>query len=403
MEEIMNEERKLQKCKIALMRNPKFALLQGVMMIGRTYVRDDVSSACTNGRDEIYGRQFVKELTDAELCFVIAHETAHKMYRHLTTWTKLHDIDPALTNMACDYVINLMLCDLDPTASVIAMPRFKSGPNKGKFMGLIDERFKGMNTKQVFDILKEEQDKDSDDDGDGEGFDTHDWEGAKNLTDEEKKVLEREVDQAIRQGLMAHQKNVGSGAGGMDRELGDLMQPKVDWRDLLREFVKSTCRAKDTSSWRRVNRRFLGTGTYMPSMIGQKIGHLVIGIDTSGSIGNDELAEFLSEVKAIAEEVNPSAVDLIYWDSEVASHETYDESTVSTIIESTRPAGGGGTAPSCVSTYLNEQKIVPECVIMLTDGYVGDDWGSDWTAPTIWAITQANHATADNGKTIYLN
>ena len=403
----MNEERKLQKCKIALMRNSKFALLQGVMMIGKTRVAE-IPTACTNGRDEIYGREFVRKLSERELCFVIAHETSHKMYRHLTTWRKLHDEDHKLANMACDYVINLMLKDVDPTESIIAMPRFQESngnAKKGDFMGLLDEQYRGMNAKQVFDMLKDKKakgEKPFDGDGDGDGFDEHDWDGAKDMTDEEKKELAKEVDQAIRQGLIAC-KRAGTGAGGLDRELGELLEPKVDWRELLREFVKTTCKARDTSSWRKVNRRFLGTGVYMPSMIGQKVGHLVVGIDASGSIGNAGLSTFLSEVKAIAEEVNPSAVDLLYWDSEVAGHETYDESNVGSIVESTKPMGGGGTSPSCVSEYLNKNKIVPECVIMLTDGYVGGDWGSDWTAPTIWAITDCKDAVASNGKTIYID
>ena len=405
----MNEERKLQKCKITLMRNPAFALLQGIMMIGRTKVADNIPTAYTNGRDEVYGRKFVKQLTEPELCFVIAHESCHKMYRHLTTWRKLYDEDRKLANMACDYVINLMLKDLDPNNNVIQMPKYKEdigSAKKGDFMGMIDEAYRGMNSKQVFDILKEKKakgEKPFDDDGDdGGGFDEHGWEEADGLSDEEKKELIKEIDQAIRQGIIAQQKTKGSGGGNLDRELGDLLEPKVDWREVLREFVKTTCKARDTSSWRRVNRRFLGTGVYMPSMIGQKVGHLVVGIDTSGSIGSQELSTFLSEVKAIAEEVNPSAVDLLYWDGEVAGHEVYDESTVSSITESTQPKGGGGTSPSCVSKYLNDNKIVPECVIMLTDGYVGNDWGSDWTAPTIWAITDCKDAVADNGKTIYI-
>jgi predicted metal-dependent peptidase len=258
-----------------------------------------------------------------------------------------------------------------------------------------------MNAKQIFDILKEEQDENGGG-GDGEGFDAHDWEDATNgMSEEEKKQLERDIDQAIRQGVMAHQKIAGKGAGGLDRELQDLLEPKVDWREVLREFVKATCRAKDTSSWRRVNRRFLGTGTYMPSMIGEKVGHLVIGIDTSGSIGHKELAEFLGEVKGIAEEVNPSQVDLIYWDTEVAGHEEYTESDVASIIESTKPRGGGGTDPSCVSDYLKEKKIEPECVIILTDGHV-PNWGNDWTAQVLWCIVGGNDVVSDNGKTIHI-
>jgi len=151
----MLEERKVQKSKISLMRSPKFALLSGVLMVGKTKVVDTIPTACTNGRDESYGRKFVKELREQELNFVVAHENYHKMYRHLTTWKKLHDIDHRLANMACDYVINLQLRDLDPNENLIAMPRLKDG----KVMGLVDERFRGMNAKQVFDILREEKEE----------------------------------------------------------------------------------------------------------------------------------------------------------------------------------------------------------------------------------------------------
>ena len=410
----MLEERKLQKAKITLMRDHRFALLQGIMMVGKTKVVDNIPTACTNGRDESYGRAFIKSLKDNELNFVVAHENAHKMYRHLTTWRKLHDEDTRLANAACDYVINLMLQNIDPEEKVIAMPRFQSGDKKGKVMGLIDERFKGMNAKQVFDILKKERDdKGSGEGGEGSGeggegsgeggvLDDHDWDGAKEMTAEERRELERDIDQAIRQGVMAQQKMAGNGAGGLDRELEDLMAPKVDWREVLREFVKATCSAKDRSSWRRVNRRFLSTGTYMPSMIGEKVGHIVIAIDTSGSVGGKELADFLSEVKGIAEEVNPEMVDLLYWGSDVEAHETYEGSQVSNIVSSTKPRGGGGTSPSCISNYLKDKRITPECVIVLTDGYVGGDWGSEWTAPVMWCIVGDYEGDADNGKTVHI-
>ena len=399
----MLEERKLQKAKIALMRSPKFALLSGILMVGKTRVDDNVPTANTNGRDERYGRAFVKSLSDKELNFLVAHEGYHKMYRHLTTWRKLHDEDHDLANQACDYVINLQLQDIDPNETLIAMPRYKDGPHKGERMGLVDERFRGMNTKQVFDILKQEKKENGGQGGDGEGgFDVHDWADAKGMSDADKKELLKEIDQAIRQGIMAHQKIAGTGAGGIDRELEGLLEPKVDWREVLREFVKATCNAKDTSSWRRVNRRFLSTGVYMPSMIGEKVGHIVIGIDTSGSIGGSELAEFLSEVKAIAEDVNPEVVDLLYWDCDVAGHEVYEGSEVSNIVQSTKPRGGGGTSPSCVSTYLKEKAIKPECIIMLTDGYVGNDWGSEWTAEVLWCIVGGNDEVAPNGKTVHV-
>jgi hypothetical protein len=206
----MSEERKVQKAKITLMRDPRFALLSGILMVGKTTVDDNVPTACTNGRDEKYGRKFVKSLTDLELNFVVAHENFHKMYRHLTIWRKIHDEDHKLANYACDYVINLKLKDLDPEEKVVAMPTIN-----GQVIGLVDERFRGMNAKQVFDILKKEKEEGGGGGG-GDGFDEHDWDGAKEMSEEDKKELERDIDQAIRQGIIASNK-VGKGAGGEDK------------------------------------------------------------------------------------------------------------------------------------------------------------------------------------------
>lgn len=391
-------ERRVKKAKITLMRKPEFALWSGIMMVGKTEVRDGFPTACTNGRDEIYGTEFVHGLDDKELMFVVLHENLHKAFRHLHIWKKLHDEDARLANMACDYVINLILHKTDPQEQTIAIPR-----KDGKIYGLLDRKYEGLNTKQVFDLLKQEQEQGSgagqngEGNETGEGFDEHDWEGAQELTQEEVKELEREVDQALRQGQMTAQKLAGKGAGNMHRELGDLLEPQVDWREVLREFVTATCNARDASSWRRVNRRFLSMDMYMPSLIGERVGHIVVGVDTSGSISQQEISVFLSEVKAIAESVNPEKLDLLYWGHIIAGHEQYDSATMSTLVDSTKPSGGGGTDPTCVDEYMKEHNIDPDCIIMLTDGYIGN-WGSEWAKPILWVIT--SDKTAPVGKSV---
>ena len=397
MEQKDKTERKLKKVKIGLMRNPKFALWSGIMMVGKTVLDDDIPTAATDGRDELYGREFVERLPEKQLAFVVLHENMHKALRHLTTWRKLFDADPVLANIACDHVINIMIMESDPTGQFIEFPTDEDGER----MGMFDLRFKGMTARQVFDILKEEKERNGGY-GEGKGFDAHDWEGAKGLTQEEKQELEREIDQAIRQGLIAQQKATGHGAGGMNRELGDLLDPQVDWREVLREFVNSICMNKDTSSWRRVNRRFIGSDVYMPTMIGERVGSLAIGVDTSGSISGPEITRFLSEIRSIAEDVHPEKIDLIYWDSAVAGHETYDEFDMGNLVTSTKPRGGGGTDPTCMMKYMKRKKIEPECIIMLTDGEIGD-WGSEWEAPIMWVIcNRRSKITAPVGKTVHI-
>lgn len=391
----LTPERKLKKVVIDLMRDPLFADMSGIFMLGTKSIDDNIPTAATNGRDEVYGRAFVDELNLKELAFVVVHESYHKMLRQLTIWNKLFEENPRLCNMAADYVVNLAIVNRDPQGTIVKMPE-----KDGKTIGLLDRRFAGMNTKQVFDVLKEEQKKGGRS-GDGSGgFDEHDWEGAREMTPQEQEQLAKEVDQAIRQGQITAQKLHGKGGGNIDRELLDLLNPKVDWRELLREFVTAVCNGRDFSSWRKPNRRFLSQDIIMPSLVSERVGHMVVGIDTSGSIAGPELARFLSEVKEIAEKVNPDKVDLIYWDAHVAGHEVYNSGTLSTLVDSTKPKGGGGTDPSCVPAYLDKHGIKPECVIMLTDGYIGS-WG-DWEMPILWAICGGNKVVAPVGKTVHI-
>jgi predicted metal-dependent peptidase len=390
------EERRLKKVKISLMRNPKFAYWQGIMMVGKTELREDFPSAATNGRDEWYGRKFVSELDDKELGFVVLHENLHKAFRHLFIWKKLEEIDRDLTNAACDYVINLMIVEMDPTEQVVAMPK-----KDGKPYGLIDQRFKGMNTKQVFDILRKEQEEGGG--GSGGGFDLHDWDGAKELSEEDKKVLEREIDQAIRQGQIAHQKIHGKGAGDMNRELGELLEPTVDWREVLRRFVRTSLKDRDSASWRKAHKNFLWQDVILPSILGKRMKWLVIAMDTSGSIQGQLLTDFLSEMNGCVSSIGADRVDVIYWDAEVAGHETYKGNTKN-IVHQTNPKGGGGTDPDVVVDFMQEKRMTPDALIMLSDGHMHTN-KQKWAAikaPTLWCILGNDKYEVPNGQKLVI-
>ena len=391
----LTAEQRLTKGVVDIMGNLKYVALAGVLMVGKREVSETVPTACTNGRDEMYGRAFVDEFGDAELRFVVLHECYHKLYRHLTTWRHLYDENPRLANMACDYVINIKLVD-DNKDGFARMPM-----RNGKPVGLIDERFRGMNAAQVYKILKDENDDDDGGGGGGQddnGLDSHDWEGAEEMSDEERKTLERDIDEAIRQGALIAGK---LGTGG-DRDIEALLNPKVDWREALREFVTATCAGNDYSTWKRPNRRFIGAGIYMPSGVSEKVGELVIAIDTSGSIGSRELSRFLGEVQGICATVKPDAIRLLYWDTEVCADEKYVDAEIENLAASTKPAGGGGTRVSCVPRYITEHGIKAQAAVVLTDGHLGGDWGS-WSMPVLWCIVDNKHAHPDCGKAVHVN
>jgi predicted metal-dependent peptidase len=384
----LSAEQRLSKAVVDIMGNPKYVALSGVMMIGERSVDDAVPTACTNGRDEQYGRAFIESLSDAELRFLVLHECYHKLYKHLTTWKHLYDDNAQLANMACDYVINLKIAD-DNTDGWARMPE----------CGLIDPKYRDMDSAQVYNLLKQDNDDDDSDggDGDGQGFDSHDWDGATELSPEEQRELARDIDEAIRQGALAAGK---MGSGG-DRSLDELLQPQVDWREVLREFVSATCTGHDYSTWSRPNRRYLSTGHYMPSGISEQIGELVIAIDTSGSIGQAELTRFLSEIKSICDTVHPERVRLLYWDTAVCRDEKYDTHELDQLVTSTKPAGGGGTDVNCVTDYITAEGIKPQACVVLTDGYLYGGWGQ-WSCPVLWTIIDNKSAVPDTGTAVHV-
>ena len=366
----LTAEQRLWKATTDILGRDEFVALAGVLMIGSKKIIDGLPTACTNGRDELYGRKFVDSLTDAEFRFLMLHECYHKMYRHLTTWQDLHKLNAGRANRACDYVINLKLEDMKLNG-FIKMP---DG-------GCLDTKYRDMNAKQVFDLLEDDEDEN----GEGErgslasSFDEHDWEGAQQLSAEEAEQLAKEIDEAVRQGSMLAGK---TGSGG-NRDINELLQTKKDWRELLRDYVSTTCAGKDYSTWKKPNRRFIGMDILMPSSISETMGELLIAIDTSGSIGQNELTKFLTEIKGICDQVKPSKVRIVYWDTGVCGHEVYDEQDRDNIVRSTKPMGGGGTDVECVPMYMNEHGIKPELVIVLTDGYLGGSWGQ-WSVPVLW-------------------
>lgn len=386
----LTAEQRIQRAHVALMNEPKYCLFSGIFMIGKIEVRDDIPTACTNGRDVLYGRKFVDKLTEQELRGLILHEAKHKSFRHLTIWKHLYEQDARRANMACDYVINLMIHDSDPEGKFVKLPEG----------GCLDEKYRGMDAQTVFKLLegkcgrKGNGQPEGSDGGSGAGLDDHDWEGAQEMTQSERETLANDIDQALRQGAIL----AGKMSGNVPREITDALTPKVDWRQVLRDFVTSHCAERDESTWRRPARRWITQDVYMPSSISETLGRIVVGIDMSGSIGTDEIGQFLGELRSICETVKPDGVDILYWDTQVCRHEPYERDQLDSLLQSTKPAGGGGTDPQCIPEYIKAKKIEAECAVVLTDGHVWQ-WGEGWPVPVLWGITTEN-ITAPVGKSV---
>lgn len=378
-------EQRIERAKVSMIRDPRFAYLAGIFMLGKTEITDEIPTACTNGRDVSFNPAFVESLDDAELRGLIYHEYGgHIMMRHLSVYRPLHEVDPERANKACDYVVNQAIVDYRDPAFI----KLPSG-------GLQNDKYRGMDSRQVFEVLKSEKDKDGNGSGsgDGESMDHHDWEGAAQLSEQEERVLQKDIDSAVRQSVMAS--NLIGHA--VDRAIADWLTPKVDWRDALRDFMVTSFAGNDYTTYRKPRRRMLTHDIYMGSPMSDKMQSVVLAVDTSLSIGQAEIDRFLSEVVGVCDSVKPERVHLIYWGSRVVGHERYEQGEIEDIRASTKPVSGGGTNVNCVTQYMLENSIEPTCAVVLTDGDLYGGWGQ-WTCPVLWAVT--GDAVADVGQTV---
>jgi predicted metal-dependent peptidase len=384
-------EQRLQKAVSDIMMNDKYIALAGLLAIGDRSVRDDIPTACTNGRDEKYGRGFCDKLNDPELRFLVLHENYHKLARHLHIYYYLHKIDHKCANMACDFWINDKLVEENKDDKFATMTGELA-------MGCYDEKYKNMSVTEIFNALREEEEGGQGDPWDFPNpFDTHEWGEAQELSTEEQEELARDIDDVIRQGDIVAGK---MGSGG-NRTLEEFLQPQVNWREVMREFITDTCSGGDFSTYNKPNRRYLHLDIIMPSGVSERVEELVLGVDTSGSIGQPQLTTFLSEVRGICDTVKPSRVRILYWDTQVCRDEVYEMDELDKLVQSTKPKGGGGTEVECVPQYMAEHGIKPQATIIFTDGYLGGSWGQ-WNCPTLWVILDNKSTTAKVGKTLHV-
>jgi predicted metal-dependent peptidase len=212
----------------------------------------------------------------------------------------------------------------------------------------------------------------------------------------EQAQLSDAIDRALREGGIL----AGRMGGKVPRAIGDLLEAKIDWREVLREFVTSASRGSDEYTWRRFNKRMMANDMYMPSIENETVGELVVAIDTSGSIGGVELTEFATELASICDSVSPSKVRVLWWDTEVHGEQVFD-GNYTNIADMLKPQGGGGTHVSCVSDYIVKNKVSCEGVLVFTDGYVESDINWQVTAPALWLVTQnRNFKPPMGGKTV---
>jgi len=330
-------------------------------------IDNSVPTAATNGKRVLFNEEFCNGLSDEELKFLVAHECMHPMLEHNF---RRGERDAYKWNQAADYVINKLLTD--------------EGIGKMPEQGLLDDTIYnngGGTSDGIFNLLPDTPDDGQGNGGQGQPLDScEDGQGSPAEVSQQQAEWKVKVAQAAQSAKM-----MGKMSAGLERLVDEILKPKVDWRDVLQRFVVK-CRS-DQRSWARPNRRFLSQGLYLPSVSGESLGEIAFAVDCSGSIDQDEINQFASEISTVWQDQRPTKVHVIYFDSEVSHYDEFGQDDEPVV----KPHGGGGTAFSPVFKYMMEHGIEPVACIFLTD-LCCDDFGDAPDYPVLWVSTHDDKA-----------
>lgn len=342
-------------------------------------------TAATDGKNLYYNVQFFNALSFKQVEFVIAHEIYHCIFEHII---RRNDRDPRIFNIACDYVVNGLL-DKDKIGTLVDQIDI-----------YIDRKYDGWTSEEVYDDIKEKHENEELD-ALGEMLDDHiDWEagpgggGGGGAPDENgqprwtKEEL-RQIRDEIKEGMIAAAQAAGAGNTplGVQRLIKDLTEHKMNWRELIRQQIQSTI--KNDFSFSRPSRKGWHIGAVLPGMQFQERVDIVIAIDMSGSIGQEQASVFMSEIKGIIEEFPDYSIKVWCFDTRVYNEDNFTSEDGRDIIDY-EIVGGGGTSFEANWDYMEEHDIRPKKFIMFTDGYPGHGWGDPDYCDTIF-IVYGNH------------
>lgn len=338
-----------------------------------------------------YNPTFVAGLTPEQMVFGICHEVLHYLSGH---GVRRGARDPKNWNVAGDMWINDVL----------------QHSNVGKFItGCINAP--GSMNRTVEDIYASfpppQDNCDGDGEGDGQGNQQSSGDGngdgdpiGQDLDDDpadndgqspEEIEAQRKIDVAEAAQVA---KIKGKLPGVLQKFAEETIASKTPWYEILERYM--TERVKNDQSWARPNRRY-APDFYLPVVDGVgSMGEVVLQVDISGSVSRQEIRHYNGHIKRIVEQCHPSKVHVIYTDTRVQKHDTFDKPEDVEI----QFYSGGGTDMRAGFDYITKQGLEPEVVVTLTDGYT--PFPDDTDVPAVWCIS-TNSIDSPSGETVHFD
>jgi predicted metal-dependent peptidase len=370
-------------------------------------------TAGTDGRKFFYNPAFIAELDTRENVFLVAHELGHCIYEH---FMRREERDPLLWNIAGDYIINGTLDNEIVKHGDYARVITYVKP-------FLNHKYDSWTTEEVYDDLQQQQEEGGKPEEDGDLVDVHidmegvvkgdgdeeiEGEGGKGdgeelagqpdpISEEEAKQLQNEIKDAVLQAAAAA--GAGNVPSDMKRMIKDLLEPQMDWREIIRASVANSLKSNFT--WMRPNRKGWHLSAILPGMDRDMMVDVALAIDTSGSISQQMLTEFVSEIAGIMDQYDQYRIRIWQFDTRVYG---YDEfiSDDGRDIRDYEISGGGGTDFMVNWKYMEDKEINPDQFIVFTDGMPYGSWGNPDYCDTVFLIhTAYGHPVAPFGQVVY--
>jgi len=332
----------------------------GTLALRLALVEDNnIKTLAVDGDSIFYNAEFIKSMDHKLTQSAVAHEVMHCVFEHIN---RRGPRQPEKWNQAGDYIIN----------AVLKNAGFTIGPN-----WLYNKIYDGRTTDEVYNALPDPPP------GTGPGSPGGSMcsvqQGPKGKqTAAQQAAQARNWKQMTVQAAQAA-KQAGNLPADMERFVTELTKPQINWKERLRNFI--TDQNMDDYDWSKPHKRMLAYNIVMPSLYSESMGDIAVFVDTSGSIGNDILNAFNSELSSIISDALPANTHVIYCDAEVNSYEVFTREDHFKLVAK----GGGGTDFRPPFNELKKRKIVPKCAVYLTDGY-GPFPEVEPDYPTMWVM-----------------
>jgi predicted metal-dependent peptidase len=180
-------------------------------------------------------------------------------------------------------------------------------------------------------------------------------------------------------------KSQGKLPAGIERLFKDLLEPTMNWKELLQKYIMAIL----PQDWTYIkpSKRALAAGFYMPSIVKETV-EIVVAVDSSGSISDEEYAQFLSEIVAMTRAVNNLKATVIVCDAEIQDIVEIDNSF--NPYMDIKGRGYGGTSCIPVFKWIHEERNENvKLLVYLTDGYIDEPYEEIYQSgyPVLWVVT----------------